>query len=47
MHRTQIYLTEAQARLLRSRSRAAGCTVSELIRAAIDDVLFRVNYFCR
>ncbi len=38
MHRTQIYLTEAQARLLRSRSRAAGCTVSELIRAAIDDV---------
>ena len=38
MHRTQIYLTEEQGRLLKSRSRATGCTVSELIRAAIDGV---------
>ena len=37
MQRTQIYLTEEQGRALRSRSRAMGCTVSELIRAAIDD----------
>ena len=38
MQRTQIYLTEAQGRLLRSRSRATGSTMSELIRSAIDDV---------
>ena len=38
MQRTQIYLTEAQGRLLRNRSRATGCTVSALIRSAIDDV---------
>ena len=36
MQRTQIYLTEEQGHLLKSRSRATGCTVSELIRAAID-----------
>jgi hypothetical protein len=36
MRRTQIYLTEEQGRLLESRSRATGNTVSELIRAAID-----------
>ena len=33
---TQIYLTEEQGRLLKSRSQATGCTVSELVRAAID-----------
>ena len=38
MQRTQIYLTEEQGRLLKSRSQATGCTVSELIRAAIDGV---------
>lgn len=38
MQRTQIYLTEEQGHLLKSRSRATGCTVSELIRAAIDGV---------
>ena len=38
MQRTQIYLTEEQGRILKSRSRATGCTVSELIRAAIDGV---------
>lgn len=38
MQRTQVYLTEEQGRLLKSRSRATGCTVSELIRAAIDGV---------
>ena len=38
MQRTQIYLTEEQGRLLKGRSQATGCTVSELIRAAIDDV---------
>jgi Ribbon-helix-helix protein, copG family len=38
MRRTQIYLTEEQGRLLEERSRATGRTVSELIRAAIDDV---------
>ena len=37
MQRTQIYLTEEQGRLLRGRSQATGCTVSELIRTAIDD----------
>ena len=38
MQRTQIYLTEEQGRLLKGRSQATGCTVSELIRAAIDDL---------
>jgi hypothetical protein len=38
MRRTQIYLSEEQGRLLEERSRATGRTVSELIRAAIDDV---------
>ena len=38
MQRTQIYLTEEQGRLLKSRSQTTGCTVSELIRAAIDGV---------
>ena len=38
MRRTQIYLTEEQGRLLASRSKAKGSTVSELIRAAIDSV---------
>ena len=38
MQRTQIYLTKEQGRLLKGRSQATGCTVSELIRAAIDDV---------
>ena len=37
MQRTQIYLTEEQGRLLRGRSQATRCTVSELIRTAIDD----------
>ena len=38
VRRTQIYLTEEQRRLLESRSTATGDTVSELIRAAIDQV---------
>ena len=38
MRRTQIYLTEEQGRVLVSRSQATGRTVSELIRAAIDDM---------
>ena len=38
MRRTQVYLTEEQGRLLKSRSQATGSTVSELIRAAIDGV---------
>jgi hypothetical protein len=38
MRRTQIYLTEAQGRLLERRSRATGSPISELIRAAIDQV---------
>ena len=38
MRRTQIYLTEKQGRLLKDWSQATGRTVSELIRAAIDDV---------
>ena len=41
MQRTQIYLTEEQGRLLKSRSRATGCTVSALVRAAIDGVYAR------
>ena len=36
MRRTQIYLTEAQGRLLESRSKSTGRTISELIREAID-----------
>lgn len=36
MRRTQIYLTEAQGRLLEGRSKATGRTISELIRDAID-----------
>ena len=39
MRRTQIYLTEEQGRILRSRSRETGRTVSDLIREAIDKVL--------
>ena len=38
MRRTQIYLTEAQGRLLEGRRRATGHTISQLIRAAIDSV---------
>jgi hypothetical protein len=36
MRRTQIYLTEAQGRLLENRRRATGRTISHLIREAID-----------
>ena len=36
MRRTQIYLTDAQGKLLESRSKATGRTISELIRDAID-----------
>lgn len=41
MRRTQIYLTEEQGRLLESRSRATGSTISQLIRTAIDSVYAR------
>lgn len=41
MRRTQIYLTEEQGRLLKSRSKAAGTTVSELIRTAVDSAYSR------
>jgi len=41
MRRTQIYLTEEQGQLLESRSRTTGSTVSELIRAAIDQMYAR------
>ena len=36
MRRTQIYLTDEEGRLLESRRRATGHTISQLIRAAID-----------
>ena len=36
MRRTQIYLSEEQGRYLARRSKAAGTTVSELIRDAIE-----------
>jgi hypothetical protein len=41
MRRTQIYLTEEQGRLLESRSKASGSTVSQLIRDAVDSVYSR------
>ena len=41
MRRTQIYLTEAQGRVLEGRSRATGHTVSQLIRTAIDTTYSR------
>jgi len=41
MRRTQIYLTDEQGQLLEARSRATGRTISELIRAAIEDVYTR------
>jgi myosin heavy subunit len=41
MRRTQIYLTEEQGRLLESRSKATGTTVSQLIRTAVDSVYSR------
>jgi hypothetical protein len=41
MRRTQIYLTDEQGRLLERRSRSTGTTVSELIRAAVDEVYVR------
>jgi hypothetical protein len=37
MRRTQIYLSDEQGRLLERRSKATGDTISQLIRAAIDD----------
>ena len=39
MVRTQIYLTEAEQRSLRSLSRQTGRSQSELIRQAIDSML--------
>ncbi len=39
MRRTQIYLGEEQHAELARRAAAAGITVSQLIRGAIDDVL--------
>lgn len=41
MRRTQIYLTDEQGRLLESRSKATGSTVSQLIRTAVDSVYSR------
>lgn len=41
MRRTQIYLTDEQGRLLASRSRATGTTVSQLIRTAVDSAYSR------
>ena len=41
VQRTQIYLTEKQGRVLKARSRATGQTISEIIRAAIDDAYVR------
>ena len=41
MRRTQIYLTEEQGRLLESRSKVTGSSISQLIRAAIDRVYAR------
>jgi hypothetical protein len=41
MRRTQIYLSEDQGRLLEQRSRATGASISELIRAAIDETYRR------
>ncbi|MBM4435322.1 MAG: ribbon-helix-helix protein, CopG family [Chloroflexi bacterium] len=39
--RTQIYLSEEQGRYLARRSEETGRTVSELIRAAIDDTYLK------
>lgn len=39
--RTQIYLSEEQGRYLTRRSKETGQTVSELIRAAIDDTYLK------
>ena len=36
MRRTQIYLTAEQGRVLESRSRSTGRTISQLIRDAVD-----------
>lgn len=41
VRRTQIYLTEEQGRLLESRSKATGTTISQLVRAAIDSAYSR------
>jgi hypothetical protein len=41
VRRTQIYLTDEQGRVLESRSKATGSTVSELIRVAIDRTYVR------
>ena len=47
VRRTQIYLTEEQRRLLEGRRRATGHTVSQLIRAAIDDAFRRGRQLSR
>lgn len=39
MHRTNIYLTEAQQRALDARARAAGISRSAALRAVLDDAL--------
>lgn len=41
MRRTQIYLTDAQGRLLAARRRATGRGISQLIRDAIDQAYAR------
>jgi len=41
VRRTQIYLTDEQGRLLETRSKATGNTISQLIRAAVDAVYSR------
>jgi Ribbon-helix-helix protein, copG family len=39
MHRTNIYLTEAQERALDARARATGTTRSGALRAVLDEAL--------
>lgn len=41
MHRTQIFLTDAERKALRSVARRLGRTQSAVIRTAVDDYLVR------
>jgi len=43
MHRTNLYLTEAQERALDARARAVGVSRSELVRSIIDRELVRLQ----
>ena len=47
MVRKQVYLRKKQVQILRKRAEASGVSESELIRSAIDDLLYGANLSAR